>query len=74
MAIAAPDNKDELRDFHWKPYADASKSYIGMKASIESNGGYTLPWSIVLEDRRRLADCGSYSTAIREFQRLGLTY
>ena len=55
-----------------KPYADGAASYQGQTASIETNGGSTLPWSIVLSDGRRLCDCGSYAAAAVEFERRGL--
>lgn len=54
------------------PVADMRDDYRGMSATIETNGSYTLPWSTVLADGRRLADHGSYATALRFFKREGL--
>lgn len=54
------------------PYSNGAKSYRGHVATIETNGSYTLPWSTVLSDGRRLADHGSYNTAYAFFKREGL--
>lgn len=54
------------------PVADMRGDYRGALASIESNGSYMLPWSTVLADGRRLADHGSYATALAFFKREGL--